>query len=205
MRDSVWYKAAHDIRQLSPRIYELNAEWQPATEYSLGIDSAAASDIYGISNKAIKQGLKVSNPDDFSTLTVDVSGTPVKASDSIAVIMVRLLDGSGKTVREIKANASGKATFTYVKPATYYLCAYCDMNGNGQWDTGEYDSGLLPEPVYYFHEEIECKAKWDVSRKWNVNTKPRFQQKPAKITKQKPDQAKKQKNRNIERAKQLGI
>ena len=205
MRDSVWYRSVHDVRQLSPRIYEINAEWEPATEYSLEIDSAAAQNIYGLTNKAIKQGLKVSSPDEFSTLAITVSGTPVKATDSVAVIVVRLLDGSGKIVREVKADASGKAMFTYVKPATYYLSAYCDMNGNGQWDTGEYDSGLMAEPVFFFNEEVECKAKWDVSRDWNVSSKPLFQQKPDKIIKQKPDQAKKLKNRNIERAKQLGI
>ena len=204
MRDSVWYRSTHEIRQLSPRIYELDTEWQPATEYSLEIDSAAAQNIYGLCNKAIKQGLKVSSPDDFSTLVVNVSGTPIKEADSTAVIVVRLLDGSGKMVREVNADASGKATFTYVKPATYYLSAYCDMNGNGKWDTGEYDSGLMAEPVFFFNEDIECKAKWDVSRDWNVRNTPLYKQKPAKIIKQKPDQAKKLKNRNIERAKQLG-
>ena len=205
MRDSIWYRAAHEIRQLSPRIYEINAEWQPATEYSLEIDSAAAQNIYGLTNKAIKQGLKVSSPDDFSTLAVTVSGTPVTATDSAAVVVLRLLDSSGKIVREVNADSSGKATFTYVKPAVYYISAYCDMNGNGQWDTGEYDSGLMAEPVFFFNEEIECKAKWDVSRDWNVSRTPLYQQKPSKIIKQKPDQAKKLKNRNIERAKQLGL
>lgn len=204
MRDSVWYRAAHDIRQLSPRIYELTADWQPTMEYSLEIDSAAAASIYGFCNKAIKQGLKISSPDDFSTLSVTVSGAPITAADSAAIVVVRLLDGQGKTMREANANASGKVEFTYVKPGTYYLSAFCDMNGNGVWDTGEYDSDRKPEPVFYFNEEIECKAKWDVSREWNVSRTPLYQQKPAKITKQKPDQAKKLKNRNIERAKQMG-
>ena len=204
MRDSVWYQSAYEFRQLSPRAYVLDAEWQPATDYTLEIDSAAAQNIYGLCNKTIKQSLKVSSPDDFSTLTVSISGTPIKPTDSTAVVVVRLLDGSGNMVREVNADASGKATFTYVKPAIYYLSVYCDMNGNGHWDTGEYDSGLMAEPVFFFNEEVECKAKWDVNRDWNVSRTPLFKQKPTKIIKQKPDQAKKLKNRNIERAKQLG-
>ena len=51
---------------------------------------------------------------------------------------------------------------------------------------------------------MECKAKWDVKRRWNLNAVPLFKQKPQKLIKQKPDQAKKLKNRNLERAKQLG-
>ena len=154
-------------------------------------------------NKGIKQGIKVSGPDEFSTLSVDISGSPITSADTAAVIIVQVLDGSGKLLREGIAK-DGKAEFTYLKAATYYLKAYCDMNGNGQWDTGAYDLGLQPEPVYYFNEEVDCKAKWDVKRRWNLNAVPLFKQKPQKLIKQKPDQAKKLKNRNLERAKQLG-
>ena len=205
MRDSVWYRSPHTLTQLSPRLYELTAEWTPATEYSLEIDSAAFENIYGDVNKKMKQGLKVSNPDEFSTLEVSISGTPITPADTAAVIIVRLLDNSGKIVSEQHADKSGKVNFQYVKPSKYYISAYCDMNGNGVWDTGEFDTGIAPEPVYYLNEEIECKAKWDVSRQWNVSSTPRHLQKPGKITKQKPEQAKKQKNRNLERAKQKGI
>ena len=43
-----------------------------------------------------------------------------------------------------------------------------------------------------------------MKRRWNLNAVPLFKQKPQKLIKQKPDQAKKLKNRNLERAKQLG-
>ena len=202
--DSLWYRMPHTFRQLTARTYEINADWTAESEYSLEVDSAALQNIYGLVNQSVKQGVKVSSLDDFSTLVVTISNAPITASDTVAAMMVQLLDGSGKTVRQAKANAGGEAEFFYVKPGTYYLKAFCDMNGNGIWDTGLYDEGLQPEPVYYFAEEVECKAKWDVSRRWNLNATKRFLQKPQKITKQKPDQAKQLKNRNVERARQLG-
>ena len=201
--DSLWYRVPHEFRQLATRTYELAAEWKPDTEYSLEIDSAAFETIFQLVNKGIKQGIKVSNPDEFSTLSIDISGAPITSNDTAAVIIVQILDGSGNILRQATAN-NGKAEFTYVKPATYYLKAYCDMNGNGKWDTGNYDLNLQAEPVYYFNEEVECKAKWDVKRRWNLNAVPLYKQKPQKLIKQKPDQAKKLKNRNLERAKQLG-
>jgi hypothetical protein len=201
--DTIWYNAPHVVRQLSTRQYEVMADWKPNTEYSLEIDSAAFKSIYGLENNALKQGVKVGNPDDFSTLVVEISGAPVTASDTAAVVIVRLLDNSGKLLREEKAKG-GKVEFQYVKPATYYLSAFCDMNGNGVWDTGVYDEDRQAEPVFYFTEEIECKAKWDVSRRWNLTATARYKQKPSKIIKQKPEQAKKLKNRNLDRAKQLG-
>ena len=47
--------------------------------------------------------------------------------------------------------------------------------------------------------------KWDVNRKWSLTALPRYRQKPQSITKQKPDQAKKQQNRNAQRAAEKGI
>ena len=202
--DTLWYLAPHELRQLSVRSYEIAAQWRDSTEYSLEIDSAAFVNIYGRVCKATKMGVKVSNPDDFSTLEVTVSGAPINSADTLATVIVQLLDGSGKMVNQMVADAGGKVKFLYVKPGTYYLSAFCDMNGNGQWDTGKYDEDLQPEPVFYFNEEVECKAKWDVSRRWNLTALPRYRQKPGKIIKQKPDQAKKLKNRNLDRAKQLG-
>ena len=201
--DSLWYRKPRQIRQLSPRTFRLSATWEPGTEYSLEIDSATFKSIYGLENNKFKQGIKVGSTDQFSTLTVNVSGIPRAVTDSSATVYVRMLDDSGKILDQA-AVKGGKAEFLYVKPGTYYLSAFCDMDGNSKWDTGKYDDGKQPEPVFFFSEEIECKEKWDVSRNWNLTSTPLYRQKPSKLVKQKPEQTKKQKNRNLERAKQLG-
>ncbi len=205
MIDSVWYRSPHELRQTKTLEYLLDTEWQVGTEYSLEIDSAAFRGLYGQVNNAIKQGIKVKGEDEFSKLVISISPSPLSPTDSLARIVVELMDSGDKPVRRTQADEKGIARFPYLKPATYYLRAYIDQNGNGQWDTGDYDQDLQPEPVYYFPEEIECKAKWDVNRQWNLNGTPRHRQKPAKITKQKPDKEKQLKNRNLERARQLGI
>jgi hypothetical protein len=116
---------------------------------------------------------------------------------------VQLLTSSESVVKQAKA-VNGTAEFYYVTPNKYYMRAFVDSNGNGRWDTGDYYADQQAEAVYYYHEETECKAKWDVTRNWNLTARKRFDQKPSAITKQKPDKEKKLKNRNIERAKQLG-
>ena len=205
MIDSVWYRAPHELRQTSTLQYLLDAKWQVATEYSLEIDSAAFRGLYGLVNSPIKQGIKVRSEDEFSKLIVEIAPSPLSPADTTAQIIVELMDSGDKPVRHTVADERGVARFPYLKPSTYYLRAIVDLDGNGQWDTGDYALGRQAEPVYYFPEEVECKAKWDVNRKWNLNATPRFRQKPAKITKQKPDKEKQLKNRNLERARQLGI
>ena len=202
MIDSVWYNAAFTFRQRSTRIFEVRAEWNQDREYSLEVDSAAFEGIYGMVNDPLKMGLKVQKEDQYSTLFVKISGLP-QMPDS-ARIVVQMLDQQDKPVKKAIVGNDNVAEFYYVKPGKYYLNAFIDLNGNGIWDTGQYDADLQAEAVYYFHEEVECKEKWDVTRNWNLIARPRFQQKPATITKQKPEQQKQQRNRNLERAKQLG-
>ena len=199
MIDSLWYEAPFVFEQTTPRTYVLKAEWREGTEYSLEIDTLAFTTIYGQQSDPIKKGLKVKTVDDYSTLMLNISGV----SDT-ATVVVQMLDGSDKFIRQTIVN-DGTAEFYYVKPGKYYLKAFEDWNHNGIWDTGDYDKDLQAEPVYYFPEELECKVKWDVSRDWNLTARKRFQQKPAAITKQKPDQQKQLRNRNAQRAADKGV
>ncbi len=199
MIDSVWYRSPHVFEQVNIRTYVLKAEWRPGIQYSLEIDSAAFESIYGLVNKRIKTGLKIKTLDEFCSAIINITA-PTDSGD----IYVQMLNSSDKVVlQQIVKN--GSAEFYFVKPNKYYLRAFIDYNKNGVWDTGDYDNHQQAEPIYYFHEELECKAKWDVTRSWNLENKPRYLQKPKEITKQKPDEQKKLKNRNAQRAADKGI
>jgi len=199
--DSLWYDAACEMKPVSGSIRQfiISADWRADTEYSLEIDSAAFVDIYGLVSNKYKQGIKVKSLDEMGTLTLKLSGI----ADTLP-LRVLLLNKSGDAVKEVIA-VNGVAKFNYVMPDKYYVSALVDRNGNGVWDTGEYDLDLQPEEVYFYPREIECKEKWDISQNWNLTAVPLYQQKPAAITKQKPDAQKKLKNRNAERAQKLGI
>ncbi len=202
MIDSLWYRAPFEFgrKDSTLRIYELRAEWQPEREYSLEIDSAAFVDIYGLVSDKFKQGIKVKSLDEYSTIALNLSGIQDSA------IVVQLLDKGENVVQQVKAEADGSATFYYVNPGVVYVRAFIDSNGNGIWDTGLYDADQQPEDVYYYHRSIECKAKWDITQQWNLTERKRFMQKPGDLVKQQNTKTKKkQMNRNIERAKQLGI
>ncbi len=202
MIDSVWYEAPFTFRPVEHKLrrYEILAGWQPDIEYSLEIDSAAFEDIYGHVSDPFKQGIKVKSLDEYSTLTLNLSGIP----DSLP-LRVQLLNASGNPVKEVLAR-SNTARFDYVIPGKYYISAFVDMNENGIWDTGDYDADVQPEEVYYYTREIECKEKWDVTQSWNLTDTPRFKQKPRNLVKQKAEGNKKQmQNRNAKRAQELGI
>lgn len=201
MVDSLWMPAPYHLlpTEGNRRIYEVVADWQPANEYQLEVDSAAFIDIYGVASKAYTQKIKVKSLDEYATIFVHISGT----QDSS--ILVQLIDKSDKKVKQAKCDKDRVAQFYYVTPGTYHLRAIVDHNDNGIWDTGMYNEGRQAESVYYDSNEVIAKAKWDVTHQWNLTSQPRHQQKPKALIKQKSENKKTVKNRNAERAAQLGI
>ena len=200
--DTLWYNASYEFHQRDSllRYYELLVDWKPGAEYSFEVDSAAIIDIYGKACKSYKQGIKVKTLDDYATLFFDISGY----TDSAAVV-VQLLDKSDKPVAQSKMESDHTAPFYYVAPGIYYARAFVDGNGNGVWDTGDYDADEQAETVYYYSREIETKAKFDITLSWNLTQQPLNQQKPSALVKKKSDKKRQKKNRNVDRAAKLGI
>ncbi len=196
--DSLWYDEPFRLERKDPQTFTIKAAWKPGYEYSIEIDSATFQSIYGLVSGPIKQGVRVSSLDKYATLLMTLQGMEGKH------IIAQLLDGSDNVTKEVKTD-NGQAEFYYLKPGKYYMRIVVDDNNNGKWDTGNYDEGLQPEMVYYYPEEIECRAKWDLTLTWNPAAKPLPQQKPGKITKQKGEKEKSIKHRNEDRAKSLGI
>ena len=200
--DTLWYRANFEFRQRDNllRNYELLVDWRPGMEYSFEVDSAAIVDIYGKACDAFKQGIKVKTLDDYATLFFDITGCPDSAS-----VIVQLLDKSEKVIAESSMEDDHTAPFYYVAPGVYYARAFIDRNGNGVWDTGNYDADEQAEAVYYYSRKIETKAKFDISLSWNLKGKPLDQQKPSDLVKKQNTKKRQQKNRNADRAAKLGI
>lgn len=204
-QDDKWYNDRFVLRQSQTenatlRNLEIIAEWRAGAEYSFEVDTLAFTDIYGRSSDPYKSGIKVKTDDEFSSLLVKPHYPDM---DSLSII-IQMINSSEKVIKQSPV-IDGTAEFYYVVPGDYYLRAIIDTNNNGKWDTGNFDENLQPEEVYYYSEKVTCREKWDVTREWNLQARPLDKQKPAAITKQKADKRKTIKQRNVERARDLGI
>ncbi len=174
------------------RSYTLYAEWKPELRYSVVVDSMAITGVMGHVNKKSKVDLRVRALDEYGTLIVSVM-TPDTG------VVVQLLNQSDKVVAQQRASTTGVAEFYYLRPDMYYMRCYVDRNGNGIWDSGEYDSGTQPEPVFYFPKPMNVRAGWDMEQEWDVYGIPVMEQKPGELIKQKADRKKTARERNKER------
>lgn len=176
----------------NPRQFKLYADWALESAYSLEIDSAAVKGVYGRTNKLIKQDFRTRKEEEYGTLFIKIV-----SKDSNVV--VQLLNSSDKPVRTERVKENGFAEFFYLKPSDYYVRCFVDHNGDTEWSTGDYDKAIPAEEVFYFNKAIPVKAQWENQQDWDLRAVPGMKQKPAKITKQKPDKLKDIKARNKER------
>ena len=84
-------------------------------------------------------------------------------------LIVQLLDEREKLLTERKRTGDGKVEFNLLDKGRYKLRVIYDINGDGKWTTGDYDTKLQPEPVSYLDKIIEIKANWDSNETWDVS------------------------------------
>ncbi|WP_407707826.1 Ig-like domain-containing protein [Bacteroides nordii] len=191
--DTLWEDIPFTFEQdsLQLRKYNLYYEWEPTREYEFSVDSTAFHGIYGLFTDKIKQNIKVRSLEEYGAIYFNVSGC-----DSIA--FVELLDTQDKVVRKVPV-VNGQADFYFLNPGKYCARLINDTNGNGVWDSGEYETKRQPEMVYYYPQILEPKANWEVEQTWDVKALSLDKQKPDELKKQKPDEDKKKKDRNNNR------
>ena len=190
--DTLWVPVDYVLQQEDNlRKYNLYAEWRPGESYLLEVDSATFKGLYGGISKKMSQEMKFRTLEEYAVLYLNIPGTGDNAH-------VQLMNKSEVAVQtEITKN--NQCAFYFIKPGIYYLRLFIDENGNGKWDTGDFEKGIQPEKVYYYNRRLELRALFEYSQDdWDINS-PLDKQKPLEITKQKPDKERKKMNRNATR------
>ena len=197
-KDTDWLPAPFLFmpEERSAKSYMLYAEWEPGQKYRFVMDTAAVVSVLEHESKSVRQEFHVRAVEEYGSIFIHVISPDTG-------VVVQLLSKNDKVEAQQRTDKDGNADFFFMKPGEYYMRCYVDANGNGQWDTGDYASGLQPERVYYFGKPLPLKAQWDLRQDWDVRAVDVARQKPMAITKQKPDKEKKLKNRNAERDREM--
>ena len=191
--DTLWVPVDMVFRQDSTNIrrYEMFAEWRPEETYMVTADSAAFKGLYGGVSEKFTREMTFKSLDEYAVLYVNIAGVRNNG-------ILQLLDARENVVMEQKTE-NGHCTFYFIKPGTYYMRLIFDANGNGKWDTGDFEKGIQPEQVSYYHHALELRALFEYTQDdWDIGT-PLNEQKPLDITKQKPDKERRKMNRNATR------
>lgn len=150
--------APHDTLPLQLLVI---ARLEPGKKYELCLDSAALTDVYGVTHIAGSYTLTLKTPEDYSTIRVKLEPFDPR-------MRIQVLNAKEKVLQEHSAQPDG-ALFQYLKPDAYYLRMYRDENGDGQWTTGSWEDKRQPEKVYVNKTKIQTKSNWDFEETWTYD------------------------------------
>ena len=167
---------------LSRRDLVLKVDWEPGAAYTLAVDSLAMTDIYGLQTKPLKVDFNVRKMEEYGNIVFNITAVRDSA-------IVELLDGTEKIVLRAPVK-NHRAELLNLLPGKYYARLFIDRNGNGKYDTGNYDMHLQPEETVYYPGAINLKKNWDVEQTWDIYATPIDKQKPEAIKKNKPERKK---------------
>lgn len=167
---------------LSRRDLMLKVDWEPGAAYTLAVDSLAMTDIYGLQTKPLKVDFNVRKMEEYGNIVFNIPAVRDSA-------IVELLDGTEKIVLRAPVK-NHRAELLNLLPGKYYARLFIDRNGNGKYDTGNYDMHLQPEETVYYPGAINLKKNWDVEQTWDIYATPIDKQKPKAIKKNKPERKK---------------
>lgn len=167
---------------LNRRDFMLKVDWEPGAAYTLAVDSLAMTDIYGLQTKPLKVDFNVRKMEEYGNIVFNITAVRDSA-------IVELLDGTEKIVLRAPVK-NHRAELLNLLPGKYYARLFIDRNGNGKYDTGNYDMHLQPEETVYYPGAINLKKNWDVEQTWDIYATPIDKQKPEAIKKNKPERKK---------------
>ncbi len=150
---------------INDRLDEIDIDFEvsPSDDYSILIKPRAIKDIRGTENDTLQFNVVSQTLEDYGNVFLDV------ISNNDSKYILHLLDSNSNIIREFNNVTNSTYTFDYIRPGKYTFRLIEDLNSNDIWDTGNYLKQVQPEPVYYFPNELDVRANWDLNETFNLN------------------------------------
>ncbi|MCX6335630.1 MAG: Ig-like domain-containing domain [Bacteroidia bacterium] len=142
----------------------LHAELQQKKDYLYIADSAAFGNLYGEQSDSTGTRFNVRGDDTFSKLKLSISNFEGSR-------IIQLLNGQDKILRETKTDRDGITEFSQLEKGTYRLRVIYDLNGDGEWTSGDFLSKRQPEPVSFYPREIQVPENYWIDQDWDISLK----------------------------------
>jgi hypothetical protein len=151
---------------------------KPGSSYIFIADSASFGNIYGESCDSTAIRFSVRKTETFGKIIFRTKRENYKGN-----LFIELLDNKDNIVDKGVMVSDTIWEFSHIEKGRYRARAVFDLNGDGRWTTGDYENKRQPEPVSFYHNELEVKENWDLDNDWIL--------KPENVKEQKLRQVKK--------------
>lgn len=138
---------------------EFSFDRKEKTGYTVIIPDSVFQDVFGLWNKQLTWKFKTSPKDNYGNINLKLT-----VSDINKNYVVKLLNSSEEEIATYKLKGESQHTdHLYNLPAgIYHVQIIEDANGNGVWDTGDFQKRKQPEKILQFKDTYSLKGLWDL-------------------------------------------
>jgi len=123
--------------------------------YAIMIPDSVFFGYNGLANDTLRTKFTTKSDKDYGTLIMNYK-LPADGKQYVATLW-----SNDKIVQEDILTISKTITYPFLNPGTYRVSVFCDENGNGRWDPGDYRTKRQPESMFNFQTNINIRAYWD--------------------------------------------
>ena len=145
---------------------KLEHEFIEDSTYSISWDRGTFTDVFGNISDSTGAKIIVRNKESFGTLKISISDSTGYSGP----LILQLLSKDEKLIREDPLVIPDNSVVFYplLEKGEYIVKAIYDLNGDGKWTPGDYETNRQPEPVTYYPSLVEIKVQWDLEQDWNI-------------------------------------
>jgi uncharacterized protein (DUF2141 family) len=166
------YETDKNVRKAIPYVFVrdsgsyrkiiIRARLKEGLKYLFVADKGAFGSIYGEETDSAGINFEVRPANAYGHLKMNIQ----KGEGDM---LIQFLSSQEVVLAERKIKDKGIADFPMLEKGKYKFRVIYDLNGDGKWNTGDFDKHLQPEPVSYYPEEIEVKIDWEENYDWDVS------------------------------------
>lgn len=147
------------IDSIGGRELQISRRWQGGQTYRLQLLPGAVTDIYGRQlQDTITRNFQAAQRADYGNIRLTFT-----APDSATAYVVKVIQGTDRQLQQfsLQGQLSYERPLEALPPGDYRLEIITDLNGDGRYTPGDYDTGRQPEPVSIRPLE-KLRANWDL-------------------------------------------
>lgn len=118
----------------------------------------------GLTNDTLTTKFSTKSIKDYGTLIMNYE-LPNDGKAYVATLWLK-----DKILQEDILTSSETITYPFLNPDTYRVSVFCDENGNGRWDPGDYSQKRQPEKMFAFPQNINIRAYWDSEETFKIDS-----------------------------------
>jgi len=138
-------------------------KWDEEKKYLLLVGLGSFIDFYDQRNDILELKFGAQEENFYGKINLDID-----LGETQPPFIFQLLDVDKNVIDEKTLTESQIVTYTFLRPKEYGFRLIQDLNNNGKWDTGEYESKRQPEPIIYFPGNSKVRSNWELDLTWGI-------------------------------------